>query len=291
MIPVDYISIGHITHDVVPEGFILGGPAFYSGVTAKSLGRTVGIISNLGKDFREMNLLEGLQVRYRLSEHTTTFENIYEGGRKQIVSGVADPIVAEQIPAAWKTTPIVHICPVVGEIGPELIPELISSFDRALIGIGVQGWMRYWDEQGIVHPKRWESFREILPHADVAVFSVEDIAGFGEEIVREYIGLIKILILTRGAQGSTIFFDGRRYEISAFPTREVEPTGAGDVFTAAFLIKYQETGDPIRSAYFASVAASFVVEKEGARGVPDLKQVMAREKLYFKIFDIQELVS
>ncbi|MBA7710223.1 Ribokinase [subsurface metagenome] len=143
--------------------------------------------------------------------------------------------------------------------------------------------MRTWDEKGEVHPKRWENFKDILPYADVVVFSEEDISDFGEGIIRDYIPIAKIVILTRGEKGSTLFFGGESYNISAFPTNEVEPTGAGDVFGSAFLVKYNETGDPIKAAQFASVTASFVVEKEGTEGIPILEQVLARENLYYKL--------
>ncbi len=287
MSSVDFIAIGHITHDVVEHGYILGGPAFYSAITARNLGNKVGVITNFGKDFHEQDLLDGLEIRYRVCEQTTTFQNIYDGHRKQIVSGVADPIGLEQIPEEWKDVPAVYICPVANEIRP----ELIRMFKSSLVGIGAQGWMRTWDEKGEVHPKRWENFKDILPYADVLFFSEEDIAGFGEGIIKDYIPIAKIVILTRGENGSTLFFGGERYNISAFPTNEVEPTGAGDVFGSAFLVKYKETGDPIKSAQFASVTASFVVEKKGSESIPILEQVLEREELYHKLDALNAIVS
>jgi fructose-1-phosphate kinase PfkB-like protein len=50
--------------------------------------------------------------------------------------------------------------------------------------------------------------------------------------------------------------------------RSLYPTGAGDVYSAAFLIKYFETGEPMLSGYFASAAASLLVEK-GVGGITD----------------------
>jgi sugar/nucleoside kinase (ribokinase family) len=56
----------------------------------------------------------------------------------------------------------------------------------------------------------------------------------------------------------------------------VDPTGAGDVFAAAFLVRYRETGDPFASALFASCAASLSVEAPGLEGVPTRARVEER---------------
>ncbi len=280
---VDFVSVGHITHDVVQERYLLGGPCYYSALTAKTLGKKVGMVTNFGKDFHEESFLAGLELRYQVSEHTTTFKNVYAEQRKQMIRGLADPIHAEQIPAAWQLVPIVYICPVANEIEP----ELVKLFKNSLVGIGAQGWMRSWDKKGEVHQKRWQDFKLILPYSDVIVFSEEDISDFGEEIIEDYIPLTKIVILTRGERGSTLFYEGQKHDICAFPTSEVEPTGAGDVFGSAFLIEYEKTRDPIKSAQFASVVASFVVEKEGSAGIPLLEQVQERVTLYNRLIDLQ----
>lgn len=57
----------------------------------------------------------------------------------------------------------------------------------------------------------------------------------------------------------------------------MDPTRAGDVFAAAFLVEYCRSGDPLASARFAGCAASFCVEAQGTAGIPPLAQV--EEKL------------
>ena len=56
--------------------------------------------------------------------------------------------------------------------------------------------------------------------------------------------------------------------------REVDPTGAGDVFAAAYLIRYHETGDPYEAAQFANLVASFSVEAPGTEGIPTRDEVL-----------------
>ena len=50
----------------------------------------------------------------------------------------------------------------------------------------------------------------------------------------------------------------------------------GDVFAAAYLVRYGETADELESARFASCAASFCVQAQGADGIPTRPAVEAR---------------
>jgi sugar/nucleoside kinase (ribokinase family) len=64
--------------------------------------------------------------------------------------------------------------------------------------------------------------------------------------------------------------------VPGFPAVEVDPTGAGDVFAAAFLVRLQETEDPVQAARFANAVASFCVEGPGVAGIPTREQVEER---------------
>jgi sugar/nucleoside kinase (ribokinase family) len=108
----------------------------------------------------------------------------------------------------------------------------------------------------------------------VAVFSDDDSPG--EEQIANWAELCPVVIHTHGGQGCSVHVDGQRHHLPAFPTGEVDPTGAGDVFTAAYLIRFQESGDPLDAARFASAAASFCVEAEGVLGIPTRTQVEDR---------------
>ena len=65
-----------------------------------------------------------------------------------------------------------------------------------------------------------------------------------------------------------MYQDGIRTQIPPRPAVEVDPTGAGDVFATAFLVRYAETSDPQVAARFANVVASMSVEAPGQAGIP-----------------------
>ena len=77
-----------------------------------------------------------------------------------------------------------------------------------------------------------------------------------------------------GAAGADVWTNGRLLgHVEALPTTVVDPTGAGDVFAAAFLIRFSETTDPIESATFASIAAGMSVSARGVQAIPDKKAI------------------
>jgi sugar/nucleoside kinase (ribokinase family) len=69
--------------------------------------------------------------------------------------------------------------------------------------------------------------------------------------------------------------------VPAVPVLEVDANGAGDVFAAAFLIRYFETKDMVMAAQFAATVASFHVEHVGTVGIPTREQAEARWRAHY----------
>lgn len=269
-----FLAIGHFCYDVVPDGYVLGGGAAYSTITARNLGCRACAVTAVGSNFdRQQPILDEIDVSYHESPETTIFDNRYDlaGKRQQLILGVGGELQRPHIPSQWKNTDIAYLCPLTGEVDS----PVVQCFNHALIGVTPQGWMRAWDETRRVRPKRWHTAEAILPHADVLVVSEEDIAASPEDL-EKYIQWTRIVVLTKGRQGATLYENGRILESAAYPVHEVDPTGAGDVFAAAFLIKYHQTRSPQAALNFAHCTASFAVEGYGTTGIPTLDQVNAR---------------
>jgi 1D-myo-inositol 3-kinase len=279
---IQFLSVGHFTHDVVGEELILGGAASYSSETAKKLGLLAGVVSAVGKDFlhydkfKDTALAIAKQANGEPSKNTTTFENIYENGiRRQLVKGISTTIQPEHIPDEWCDTSIVYLCPVANEIEP----SVVHRFKNSIIGASPQGWMRRWDTEGHVYPRKWDDASKVLPYINALIMSEEDISAC-PEVANEYADLVEIMIITTGEKGSTLYHRGRKKDFPAYKTNVVDPTGAGDVFATAFLVKLQQTSDPSEASIFANCTASFVVEKRGMEGIPNLDQVESRLRSY-----------
>ncbi len=235
-----YLVIGHVSEDIAPSGTRLGGSFTYSAITAYNLGERVGGITSTASNLQLPDVFRNIDVIRVPSPVTTTFENIYVNSkRKQFIRALASSIRPQDIPGAWLGADIVHLAPVAQEVSP----EIARLFTQSFIGVTPQGWMRRWDANGKVYRKPWSGAEDILKLADAVVLSADDIYG-GEKIIAQYAQFTKVLVVTRGADGADLHYQGQVHHFPAFPAVEIDPTGAGDVFAAAFFVKLHRGGDP-----------------------------------------------
>jgi sugar/nucleoside kinase (ribokinase family) len=248
--------------------------------TAARLGLRTAVVTSAPEEYIATVLpqLPGVAVHNRAAAHPSTFVNIYQDGhRQQFLPAQAGVLGADDVPAAWRESAIVHFGPVANEVERSLLES--SLFPAALRGATPQGWLRTWDADGQVHTARGAAAAALMPSLPVLVFSEEDIER-EPGVVAACRARCEIVAVTAGAQGATIYRGDEAFHFAAFPTREVDPTGAGDVFAAAFLARYRATGDLITAGRYASVAASFVVEAPGADGIPTAAQIAERLSKY-----------
>jgi sugar/nucleoside kinase (ribokinase family) len=113
----------------------------------------------------------------------------------------------------------------------------------------------------------------VLSQASAAVLSLDDLAG-DWAVAELWSKWAPVLVVTQGAEGCTVFVRGQGARQFVAPVQaEVDPTGAGDVFAAAFFINFFETDDPWASARFANQVAALSVTRPGLQGVPDPEEV------------------
>lgn len=270
---MDFLTIGNITKDLIPGGYTVGGTVTYASVAALRLGRRPGVLTRIGPDLALPEVYRDIELLALPSAHTLTFENVYTpDGRVQTIHALADAIGPADVPEALvqAAPPIVLLGPLAGELDP----RVAEMFPASLCGVVPQGWMRRWDEQGRVSHTPIACDADVLRHADVLVVSTEDV-NHDVSLARCYADVAPTVVLTRSLHGADVYQGGHVTHVRPRPANQIDPTGAGDVFTAAFLIYFQETGDPIRAARFANVAASFAVEGLSYSSVPTRAQVDA----------------
>jgi len=261
--PVDYLVIGHVARDLTPNGSQLGGTVAYSALTARALGLRVGIVTAAGSDVLLEPLKDIPQVSIK-SDSTTTFENIYkDDGRIQYLRSQASPIDFDHIPGIWRDASIIHLAPIANEIET----ALPKSFSEVFLGLTPQGWMRQRDSEGLVSTRKWENSEPALSQANAIVISREDVGG--DDILIEHMaGQTKILVVTEGADGAVLYWNGDRRRFRAPTVQEVDATGAGDIFATAFFFRLWKTRDPWEATRFATLIASHSVERAGLDGIP-----------------------
>jgi len=260
--PVDYLVIGHVAHDLTSEGPRLGGTAAYSALTAQALGLRVGIVTASGPE-TSLVPLGDIPVISLESPNSTTFENIYTtSGRIQYLRGQATRIDFNLVPEPWRRAPIIHLGPIANEVDA-VLPD---GFSPTLLGLTPQGWMRQWDAEGRVSRGEWQDSDAALARAHAVVISREDVNG-DDELIEHMAHQARILVVTESAAGAVLYWNGDRRRFRAPKVTEVDATGAGDVFAAAFFFRLWKTRDPWEATRFATMLASCSVTRIGLEGI------------------------
>ncbi|MHC1741305.1 MAG: PfkB family carbohydrate kinase [Anaerolineaceae bacterium] len=268
--PVDYLLIGHVTQDVTPTGFALGGTASYASLTAQSFGKKVGIVTSCTPNLQLPELV-GIPVIRKPSLHNSTFENVNKlTGRVQHIRATAEMLTLADIPEVWMNTPIVHLGPIAAEIDP----EVAQAFPNSLLGITPQGWLRGWDADGLISFIEWPGAISIIKHANVVVLSIEDVRN-NEEVIQEYVSEVPILVVTEGARGARVYWNGDVRHFMPPKEHEIDSVGAGDIFAASFFIRFADTHDPWESARVATQIAARSVTRRTLAGVPTPAEVQS----------------
>jgi pfkB family carbohydrate kinase len=274
------LAVGHVTWDRRPEGDVLGGTVTFAAHTVRKLGWEVAILTAAGPEFDAGRDLPGVSVFRTFCAATTRFRNEYEPGgtRRQALMARGDDISLSPLPEEWRNPDALLLGPVAGELRE--FP--VTAFDAGCVGAVAQGWLRAIDAMGNVSPQDWARPARDLSGVHVLFLSQHDLPG-GAARAREFLEQVPIVALTRGWHGVTLLARHGSEEIPAYPRPEVDPTGAGDVFAAAFLARYHESSDPSEAAVFATCAASCAVEGVGASSLGDRaeveKRIALRERL------------
>ena len=298
----DVVVAGAATRDVdagVPGGWRAGGAVSHAALLLARLGLRVAALVGLDEtaiDAGEPANLRaaGVEVATVTLARGPVFENVeMPAGRAQICHRLSDPVPASALPAGWREAGAFLLAPVAGEIRPEWAP--VPGPD-ALVGLGWQGLLR---DLAAGRPVRHLVPRRgpVQARADITVLSREDLTPRGKgtrgggveagDAIRDLLGRAGSgLALTAGRDGGVYLrraadgrLEARRWR-AVQPRREVDSTGAGDVFLAALfaarLLLGPGRGDGSRALQFAATAASLSVEARGLAGVPDLAAIHRR---------------
>lgn len=273
---MDYLVIGALTRDVAPAaagdapasgtpaaGWAPGGSVFYAARAIAGWGGRVGIVTTAAPAHPLPPLDPSIAVFRAAGAATATFDNRYAGNdRQQRLCGVPAPLDWAAVPLPWRRARIIHLAPLAGELAlpaGRLLPG-------ALIGLTPQGLLRRWDGDGRITPRAWRPSAAQLAALDVIVVSEED--GLDEATLAGWSALGPLTAMTRAERGATLWRAGRRLDVAAAPARVADPTGAGDVWSAALLWQLGAGAALEPAARWACAAAALAIETPGAIPAP-----------------------
>ena len=251
-----------------------GGAAYYATMVYVALGLSAAVVTRVAPGDEAALLGElranGVAVFNLPSRTTTSFRNIYDpaqpDARRQRVDAVSAPIGVADLPALtarlWQIGPLTS-----GDVVPGVIDHCAAS--GGLVGLDVQGLTRRIvagaveaarPARRLDHLRRLDVLKadeaELLIHTgarDLAA-AVARVRGAGAREV----------LVTRASRGSTIFGPDGPIAIDAVPPRrQVDPTGCGDTYLAAYLAGRLASADLEACGAFASAAAALKLEGLG----------------------------
>jgi len=291
--PPDFLAVGHVARDVQADGtFRLGGTVTYAALLAARLGLRAAVVTS-GTPAEADALREaipGVAVALAPADTPTIFENRYDGDRRtQFLRARAATLTARDVPPEWRSAPIALLGPIAAEVDASVAASLAAAddrFGRRVRGATPQGWLRAWDASGRVRPVPWAGAGAVLPHLDALICSEEDVAtAAGDDpagaVVADWAARVPCVVVTDGPRGARLWYGdpgagSQPAHVPAFTVAEVDPTGAGDTFAAAFLIALWRGLDPLAAARYAHAAAAYVVAAPGPSGIPTEEQIAAR---------------
>lgn len=278
-VPPGLLLVGNVTRDLDEADhsrFIHGGSVTYAAHTSRAMGVAAEAVTRVAHDEDLADLADLAHWTVLPSDTTTTFVNQYRGEvRTQLCFEPAAPIGGRDLSPRQRRAKAVFLCPIMQEIAG----DLPASFATGTLKVGgAQGWLRRIAPDGRVEACAWPEADDSLSHLDILILSREDL---DHDLSRldPLLARVPVVLLSNHRRGSDLFIrrNGKvaRLHVPPRPAREVDPTGAGDIFATAFLIRYAETGALWSSARFANAAASMGVEGVGASRIPDRRTVLA----------------
>ena len=294
----DLVGIGNPVYDSIitpfskTDGRVLSGCSTNACLAAKKLGLAkVGLVGCIGHEYEARFKTDMSEFGVEVSADTTSkgtggFHLVYDekGDRTLDVLGVAGRITPKSIPEDFLQTRFIIIGPILGEVDRELIEYLRTSTSSNLF-LDPQGLIRsIGNDSRIIHGCDRDEFSKIAGQVEfVKPNEIESKTITGEE--DPVLGLeslhnmgARVPIVTLAERGSVLLDNGKLLRTPAYPTKAIDPTGAGDVYAGAFIAHYSRAGNLAEASLYASAAASIKVEQVGPNFQLSDRAVLERMK-------------
>ncbi|MEJ5359697.1 MAG: PfkB family carbohydrate kinase [Desulfobacterales bacterium] len=245
-----------------------GGVPCYAGLTYRRLGLAVGVVTRLAAADRGLLAplaASGIDCFAKAGEATTVFINLPRpSGRIQRAPSLAEPLAPQEIVEAARGAQLLHLGPLhPRDIDPALYRQLGARAFPGLVALDLQGLVRRV-EGGRVSGRASSHLAEALRPATIVKSDGEESEtacrhlGLSPEGVLERFRVAE-WVVTRGADGGMIYRAcGAPVPYPGAPVQRVtDPTGAGDVFFAAYLtFRLRDGRDPREAACRAAGLAA-----------------------------------
>ena len=256
-----------------------GAPAIFLDQAAR-MGAQTRMFGGVGDDGFGRSVLERLTVDgVDTSGVTVTpglptgvaFVSYYDDGRRDFIfhldGTAADHFtVPDVLPEATRTWLHVSAASLGNAALRQAITVLVSQVDKAGGRITCDPNAR---PELMRDPAAADALRDVMARSCILLPSTSDLAflfpGLPEaEAVEKMLATkAEIVVLKRGAGGTTVIYGGQRLDLTGYSVEEIDPTGAGDCFCGTFVALLAQ-GVPVPdAARKANAAGAIAVTRRG----------------------------
>jgi sugar/nucleoside kinase (ribokinase family) len=254
-------AMGHISRDIVAGGPPRpGGGVFYATRALARLGADAHVRAACSAEHMPELLPQleafGLPVSWLESSTTTEYAFHYEGDRRVMWQhAVGDPWTPEQAVDAAADAPWIDVCALTRtDFPPETLTALAGEGRRLLVDL--QGLVRT-SRVGPLHTDA--NIGDVLRHIEVLKLNDEEaetLVGSTEPERLRSLGVPEVL-LTVGSQGAWVVTPALVERVPSVPVQgPVDPTGAGDTYSAAYLVQRAGGAEPVEAGRVAARTVS-----------------------------------
>ncbi len=184
------------------------------------------------------------------------------------------------IPSDYLDATAAHLCPL-DFLTHSLIPSVLRQGHITTITMD--------PSKGYMNPAFWDDIPALLNGITAFLVSEEKIRNLFQgrasdlwemaEALSSY--NCEIIVIKRGERGQYLYDNASRsrWDIPAYPSNIVDPSGAGDAFCGGFLAGYRQSYDPLSAALHGNISASTTVEGQDPFYTLDTLKGLAEARL------------
>ena len=253
--------LGHLTRDVVAGGDPRpGGGVFWSTRALARLGADAEVHASCSAGDRPTLVppLEafGLPVTWYESSTTTAYSFHYEGDRRIMrQDAVGDPWPADRAVEAAGDSTWVDVCALTRTDFPAGTLAALAAGGRRLL-VDAQGLVR---TPALGPLQRDEHIGDVLGHVEVLKLNDDEARVLVGDVEPEKLRALGVpeVVLTLGSRGAWVVTPGLIEHVPAVPVDgDVDPTGAGDTYSATYIVQRAAGADPVEAARIAAETVS-----------------------------------
>jgi sugar/nucleoside kinase (ribokinase family) len=242
-----------------------GGAPFYAARALRLLGHPAVVATKGGRERSAVGLQAlGVPVVHRPADRTIAFRIDYDGEKRRLVLEESGEVFTREDVRGWLAPALVGADWIhAGALTRADFPvETLAALRR--------GRRLSFDGQGLVRPARKGEVvldadydPEVLRHVDMLKLGEEEVDALGlrlEERSLRSLGVPEVVV-TLGSRGAVVYADGLAEYLPTRPLADVDPTGAGDEFIAAYLSYRRHGHGPPSAGRCANEAVRALLER------------------------------